>query len=94
MNSKTIILCIALSLIGLTFGQNTDPSRNRGIPELWPVTYGCHRERCWSRCSALGLDDEWCYTSPTRRGSYQKCHDKYDCRPDMICGGPCTRGRK
>ncbi len=93
--SKTIIfLCIALSLIVLSSGQRRNPDRNRWIPEDLPVTYGCFMERCWSRCSRIGLHGEWCWTAENRRDNYKACRYASDCRPDMVCGGPCTRLRK
>ncbi len=95
MNKKFLVVIFVVSLIGLTLGQYQSRNITRWIPEELPATYGCYRERCWSRCSRFRLNGgEWCWTASNRRETYKRCYDKYDCKPDMLCGSPCNRLRK
>jgi hypothetical protein len=100
MISKVLIACIALSIIGMTVGLQSGeqpkqgggrPIGSRNRPDL-SETYGCFRGSCWTKCSFLGMSNEWCWATRGAQLTNQwvKCFDKYDCNPRFNCGTLCT----
>ena len=89
MSYKLFIVLVVISFVGLVVSQRIQRPRD-SIPQKLPVTYGCHRRRCWTRCHRFGRTDEWCWAGLNRRSVTSRCAQDIDCKPSLACTSVCT----
>lgn len=84
--------CILISCVtgmpNVVDSEVQDIALNRTKREECVDWYGCHKGRCWTGCTALGLKGEWCYTGDDDGHLY--CNDKSQCNGCLSCVGACT----